>query len=150
MYDVTLFLHNIIRWVALILVLFATISAIYGIFGKRDWTETNRKLGLFSTIALDIQLLLGLLLYIFFSPITKSALLDFGAAMGVAELRFFALEHGFFMLLAIVFAHLGSILPRRVESSNAKYKRAAIFFGLALIFLLLGIPWDRPFLPGLG
>jgi len=150
MYDVTLFLHNIIRWVALILVIIATVSAIYGIFRKRDWTETNRKLGLYSTISLDIQLLLGLLLYVFFSPITKSAFTDFGAAMGIADLRFYALEHGFIMLIAIVFAHLGSALPKRVDTSDAKFKRAAIFFGLAFIFLLFGMPWDRAFFPGLG
>lgn len=150
MYSITLYLHNIIRWIALILVFIAVVSAIFGLFRKREWTGTDRKFGLFSTIALDIQLLLGLLLYVWFSPITKVAFQDFGAAMSVTDLRFFVLEHAFYMALAIVFAHLGSALPKRVEASDAKFKRAAICFGLALILILVGMPWARPLLPGLG
>ena len=150
MYLFTLMLHNIVRWVALALLVVVVVRAFIGWFGKRDWSETDRKLGLFTTIAIDIQLLLGLLLYFVFSPITKFALQDFGAAMGDAVMRFYALEHVFYMVLAIVFAHLGSALPKRAETSNAKYKRAAIFFALALVLILLGIPWDRPLLPGLG
>jgi hypothetical protein len=67
--------------------------------------------------------------------------------MGNADLRFYGLEHALYMLLAVVAAHLGSILPRRAATSRAKFTRAAIFFVLALLLLLLGMPWSRPFLP---
>ncbi len=149
MYVFILTLHNIARWVALGLVVVATVRALIGWLGKREWSETDRKIGTLTTIGVDIQLLLGILLY-FISPLTRLALQDFGAAMGVPDLRFFALEHVFYMLIAIVFAHLGSALPKRAQDSNAKFKRAAITFGPALLFILLGMPWFRPLLPGLG
>ena len=150
MYSFFLALHNIIRWAVLVLAILATVTAFLGWFGKRQWSERDRKIGSFFGIAMDIQLLLGLILYFVYSPLTRTALTDLGAAMGVKDLRFFAIEHVFYMVLAVVFAHLGSVLARRAPDSKAKFQRAAIFFGLALLLMLLGIPWTRPLIPGLG
>jgi hypothetical protein len=149
MYLVMLAIHNVVRWVVLVLLILVTVRAYLGWFGKRDWTERDRKFGSFASMALDIQLLLGLLLYIFFSPITRAAFQNFGQAMGVADLRFFAFEHAFYMLLAVVFAHLGSILSRKATESVAKHRLAAIWFTLALLLIILGMPWARPLFPGL-
>ena len=150
MYDIILALHNLIRWVALILLIVTTVFAFIGWLGKREWAERDRKFGVFTTIALDTQLLLGLILYFFLSPLTKTALQDFGAAMGVADLRFFGLEHAVYMILAVILAHVGSVLAKKAPDSKAKFMRTAIFFGLALLLVLAGIPWGRPILPGLG
>jgi len=150
MYPIFLATHNIIRWVALILIIVAVVRAYLGWFGKREWTQRDRKIGSYTAMAFDIQLLLGLILYFVYSPLVKTALQDFGAAMQVADLRFFAVEHAVYMVLAVVFAHLGSILPRKAEYSEGKHKRAAVFFTLALLVVLLGMPWLRPLLPGLG
>jgi len=70
--------------------------------------------------------------------------------MSVRDLRFFGVEHVFYMVLAVVFAHLGSILSRKAPESKAKFQRAAIFFGLSLLLMLLGIPWTRSLIPFLG
>lgn len=150
MYGAILAVHNIVRWIALFLGIAAAVMAWVGWLGKREWQPSDRKLGSFFSIAVDIQLLLGLLLYFFFSPLTRTALQDLGTAMSIGNLRFFVLEHPLYMLLALVFAHLGSILPRKVDQSAAKYRRAAIWFTLAVLMILLGMPWARPFLPGLG
>lgn len=152
MYDFILIVHNIIRWVVVILLLVTVVRALIGWFGKREWAELDRRLGSFSAIGIDIQLLLGLILYLFFSPFALDGITNFGFeyVMQQADFRFFAIEHALFMILAVVFAHLGSLLPRRVEDPAAKYRRAAIWFALALIVILLGMPWDRPLLPGLG
>ena len=141
-------IHNVLRWVVLVLAIVAAVFAFLGWFKKRAWEERDRKFGLFLTIAIDIQLLLGLLLY-FTSQLVKTALQDFGAAMAIADARQFALEHPFYMILALVFAHLGSTLPKKVDDPQAKFKRAAIFFALTVLFLLLGIPWMRPLFPRL-
>jgi hypothetical protein len=136
--------------VVLIIAVIAVVRAYMGWLGKKDWTPTDRKVGMYVGMAMDTQLLLGLLLYIFFSPLTRTAFQDFGAAMGVANLRFFAFEHVLYMVLAVVFAHLGSILPRKVEAALSKHKRAALLFSLMLVLVLIGMPWTRPLFPGLG
>jgi uncharacterized membrane protein YphA (DoxX/SURF4 family) len=150
MYEFILAIHNILRWIALVLLILTTLFAFIGWLGKREWAERDRKFGFFTTIALDTQLLLGLILYFFLSPLTKTALQDFGAAMGVADLRFFGLEHAVYMILAVILAHVGSVLAKKAPNSKAKFMRTAIFFGLALLLVLAGIPWGRPILPGLG
>lgn len=150
MYAFVLGLHNIVRWLALILGIVAALLAWIGWLGKQDWKPLNGKLGSYFAISVDVQFLLGLVLYLFLSPLTRSALQNFSAAMGASDLRFFALEHPFYMILALVFAHLGSILPRRVEEPPAKFRRAAILISLAVLLILLGTPWLRPLFPGLG
>lgn len=144
MYLLTLSLHNILRWVALILGVIALLRAYMGWFGGRPWTETDRKAGTFFGIALDIQFLLGLILYIFLSPLTREAFSNFGAAMANADLRFYALEHAFYMFLALVFVHMGSVLARRQVEDGKKHRTGAIFYTLAFLVILLAMPWSRP------
>jgi hypothetical protein len=96
--------------------------------------------------ALDLQLLIGLLLYVFLSPVTQSAFVDMAAAMGASDIRFFAVEHPFGMIVAIALAHVGRVRIRKAPDSESRHKRALIFFGLSLLILLASIPW--PFSPG--
>ena len=149
MYPFILGAHNIFRWVVLIAGFLAVIRALIGWLGKKEWTKQDRLFGLVFTSAVDIQLLLGVLLYFVLSPITKGAISDFGSAMGIKDIRFFAVEHVFYMVVALVFAHLGSALPKRVDDAASKHKRAGIWFTLAVLIILAGIPWWRPFFPGL-
>ena len=98
-------------------------------------------------MAIDAQLLLGLLLYFVVSPLmTQTILPNFGSAMQNSSLRFFAVEHGFMMAAALVFAHLGSVFAKRAQDSAGKFKAAAIWFSLATVVILAGIPWFRPLL----
>lgn len=151
MYDVLLAIHNIIRWVVVILLIVTVVRSVVGWIGKREWLENDSRLVSFSMMGIDIQLLLGLLLYIFFSPLGLETITNqgFSFVMDNPEYRFFAFEHGLLMLLAVVFGHLGSIFTKREEDSTAKFRRATIWFGLALIIVLVGIPWGRAFFPGL-
>jgi hypothetical protein len=146
MYTYILSVHNIFRWVVIILTLLAICRGFSGWLSKRSWTSADRKTGLYFSISMDIQLLLGLVLYIFLSPLTKAAISDFGSAMSSPELRFYGLEHLFYMVVAVVFVHLGSILSRRADEEIVKHRRAALWFSGALIVVLLAIPWSRPLL----
>ena len=147
MYLFTLGLHNILRWVIVGLAIYTLYRGLRGWRGGVTFEEADRKAGVFFTIAMDIQLLLGLLLYFVFSPLTKMALSDFGAAMNNGELRFFAMDHVLTMVIAIVFAHIGSAAGKKDLPDQDKFRRATIFFVLALLAVLLGMPWMRPLLP---
>ena len=148
MYPFILAVHNIVRWIVVIAGILAIGRALMGWFGKKQWVKQDRMLGLIFTSSIDIQLLLGILLYFVYSPITKGAFKDFGAAMAISGIRFFVMEHVLMMVLALVFAHLGSALPKKVDDDVSKFKRAALWFGLALITIFAGIPWGRPLFPG--
>jgi heme A synthase len=147
MYPVILGLHNLIRWAAVILLVYALFRMYRGFFSNASWGSTDRKAGLFLTIAMDIQFLFGLLLYFVYSPLTKQFFQNFGGAMGVRELRFFGLEHVLYMVVALVLAHIGGAAGKKDLDDKSKFKRGATFFTLATLALLLGMPWFRPLLP---
>jgi uncharacterized membrane protein YozB (DUF420 family) len=147
MYTFFLAVHNIMRWIVVVLAIIALVRAYWGWFGKRKWSQTDRKVGMFFSISLDVQLLLGLILYFVLSPITRAAIQNLGAAMSNSDLRFFAVEHFFFMLVAVIMVHVGTITSRKAIDDVSKHRRAAIWFSVAVVIILVGIPWSRPLIP---
>lgn len=142
MYTGLLHTHNLLRWLVLLTALVAVILAVAGWSGKKEWTRKDNLAGLLLTIFVDLQLVIGLILYVI-SPLTKIAFSDFGAAMKNPVYRFFAVEHIFIMLIALVLIHVGRAKSKKAIIPAAKHKSAAIWYGIALILFLAGIPWDR-------
>jgi hypothetical protein len=141
MYDLLLFAHSWLRWLVLLAVLMAVARAAGGVSSRRPWTPVDDRAGMWMTSSLDLQMLIGIVLYGFLSPVTKSAFVDMAAAMRAAPIRFFVVEHPVGMIAAIALAHIGRVRARKAATSEAKHKTALIFFGLALLVLLLSIPW---------
>ena len=145
LYPVFLTLHSILRWLVVLAALLAIIRAVTGLSFKRGWMGLDNRAGSWFTILMDVQVLIGIILYFFLSPTTRLAMQNFGGAMGDSVTRFFAVEHVIGMLLAVVAAHVGRALVRRAPNAPAKHRRTLIWFSLSLIILLASIPW--PFLP---
>lgn len=144
LYPIFLSIHSILRWVVILTALFAIIRAITGLSFRRGFMQADNRAGLWFTIAMDLQLLVGIILYFFLSPTTRLALQNFGGAMSNPQARFFAVEHTLAMVLAVVAAHVARSLSRKAESARQKHRRALIGFGIALVLVLAAIPW--PFL----
>lgn len=143
-------LHNLLRWVVLILLL----AAIYKSFtaGKaKPFTTSDNKIGLFLMIACDIMLLLGL--YQWFTGPRGLKMIQ-GIEGGISEVmknkfdRFWAVEHFAGMLIAIILVHIGRAYAKKNIPDMMKHKRTLLFFGLALLIILISIPW--PFREGIG
>lgn len=92
-------------------------------------------------IALDVQMLLGLILYFGLSPTTAAIRADFGAAMQNPVARFWALEHLTTMLLAVVVAHVGRVLARRAATVQGRRMWMTTGFGLATLLMIAATPW---------
>jgi len=145
MYATLLVLHSLLRWVVRVAAVIAIVRAIGGWTGRRACAPLDDRVGRQLVLFFDLQCLVGLVLYALVSPITRAAFSDFGAAMGDRILRFFAVEHVVGMLVAIVLAHIGRARLRKAADDVARHRTAAIFFTLALIVVLISIPW--PFMP---
>jgi hypothetical protein len=145
MYQSALWLHSLLRWAVLLTGLVAWFRAIGGSVARRAWTAQDELWGIVFIMALDLQLLVGLVLYIFLSPITKIAFQNFGAAMRIDTTRFFAVEHVTAMVIAIALAHIGRVRVRRTGDDARRHRLVMIFFGLSLVIMVASIPW--PFLP---
>ena len=143
MYSLVLTLHSLVRWAIVIVGIVAIVRAFMGWRGSRPWAQLDDRLGLTFASVMDVNLLLGLLLYFVLSPITTAAFQDFGAAMADSAQRFFVVEHILVMLIAVVVAHIGRSRSKKAANDQGKFKQAAIFFTIAMALVLLAIPWDR-------
>jgi hypothetical protein len=146
LYPQLLAFHGLLRWVALAAAVAAIFVAFSGWSGTKPAGTNLRKFSVIFVIAMDLQLLIGLLLFFGASPITRAALSNLGAAMKQQESRFFTVEHTMLMLLAVVCAHVGAALSRKGRSDLMKYRGAAIAYTVSLLLILGGIPWWRPLL----
>ena len=142
-YEIFLFLHSWIRWIILILGLVVIIKAYAGWFGNKPFTKGDNGLSAAFIGTLHLNLLIGLVLYFFLSPIVDSAFNDFGAAMKVSELRFWAVEHILVNIIAVIVAQVGRTKSKKAIDAVRKHKLTAIFYTIAFILLLSRIPWGE-------
>lgn len=140
LYTISLLLHSWNRWLILIAGVVVIVSAIKGLSGKTEYSSFQKTWFLIFISSLHLQLLIGVVMYFFLSPITIQALSNFGAAMKDPVLRFWSVEHAFVNIIAIALAQTGSILVKRIESSAGKHKRALIWSGIAMVLILAMIP----------
>ena len=143
MYLGILHLHNTLRWLLLIGLLITLIRYLAGWLGNRPWKKLDHILGIAVTWLMDLQLITGLALYFFLSPITKMALSDFGAAMKNPDLRFYAVEHVLMMFTAVVLVHIGREKSKKALTDTGKFKMGSIFFLIALMVIYAAIPWGK-------
>jgi glucan phosphoethanolaminetransferase (alkaline phosphatase superfamily) len=145
MYKGLLDLHNVLRWAILILLVIALLQA----FAKKPGI---RKSSLWLMICAHVTLLIGL--YQWFTGTYGLKVIQeagFGAVMKDAASRFWAVEHISGMLIAIIL-----ITIARSKAKVLNYQVAAWLYLIALIILLVTIPWPfregigRPWLPGMN
>lgn len=134
-----LVLHNLVRWLILLFGLFTLISAISGLASKREYTSGDGRSNFFFMLGMDIQLLIGLILY--FSGVWFDRLKHIGESMKDPTLRFFTMEHGLMMIIAWILVHAGRISVKKASTSQAKFKKTLLFFGIALLLILIAMPW---------
>jgi hypothetical protein len=146
MYTALLVLHSWLRWLVVLAGIAVLGGAVAGVSTRRAWLPVdNVRLALF-THSLDVQMLIGLILYAFLSPVTRSGFENMQLTMRDPILRFFVVEHLVGMVVAIALAHVGRARVRKAVDAAARHRAALTFVGLAMVALLLSIPW--PGMPG--
>ncbi len=118
--------HSGWRYLVLILLVLAIITAIAGWLGKKPYTEGNRKLNVFTLIFVHIQILFGLVLY-FVSPLVE------------AGIRYWKMEHIGMMIFAAILVTVGNARSKRGDDPSVKHRTIALYFGLALIVIVASI-----------
>src|SRR5271169_6643428 len=100
MYSIILHLHSSLRWVVLLLLLIVFFRSATA--GKRPFSDTDNKFGLYAMIACDVMLLIGLYQW-FAGTLGLHNIENSGmkVVMKDAQSRFFAVEHAIGMLIAI-------------------------------------------------
>jgi len=135
--------HSYWAYIVVLLLIFATINAIIGLTKNKEFTDKDLRISLFTLIVMHIQLLIGLGWY-FMSPAYKA--LKANGMSGIGDVtRLLAVEHPLMMIIAIVFITIGWSKHKKKDTDTGKFKTIAIFYSLALLFVLSRIPWVQWF-----
>lgn len=141
MYYPILFFHSWWRWAVALFLVLAFVRSLLGWIFNSPHKKKDKILGKLLIASVHTQFLVGLALYFFLSPITKIAMAHADYAMQTPSLRFWFVEHISIMFVFLVLVQVGQILSKRAIHERQKHKRMAIFTGLAILVLCVGMPW---------
>lgn len=125
-------MHSLWRWVVLLLAVVALLRGVVGWLRGGEWTSLDRQLSMLAVTAIDIQVLLGIILFISEQRWTSTI--------------FFSAIHPFAGFAALAAAHIGNARVKRATTSQAKYRRLTISLFVALLLMTAVIPsyaWYR-------
>jgi len=144
MYTTVQFIHSWWAYLTLLIILIATINALAGFFGNKEYQPKDFRIALFGLIVTHIQVLLGLALY-FISPNGMQAISNNGMSevMKDSTMRLYAVEHPMIMIFAVILITVGYSKHKKKLISKPKFKMLTIFYTLALILMLSRIPWQQ-------
>jgi hypothetical protein len=140
MYNIILSLHSLLRWVILLLLIINLVRHFSAL--KKPFTGTDKALGLWLMIFAHIILLLGI--YQWFAGAYgyhNISNIGFSAVMQNHAYRFFAIEHTFGMIIAIILITVARGVFRKNLTDRKKHKRCITLYLIALIIILASIPW---------
>jgi len=140
MYQTLLLLHSWLRWFVVLTGVLAVFRAYAGWSGNRPFTKADNGISAAFSGFMWLQVIVGLGLYFGVSPDSGlNGLKHYGMKDPTA--RFFGVEHIAVMLLAAILAQVGRVALKRAPDGALRHKKAFVYFGIALLLVLLMIPW---------
>ncbi|WP_339684375.1 hypothetical protein [uncultured Nonlabens sp.] len=139
MYSILKSAHSGWAYLLLLILAIATINAIIGYFGKKEFGNKDFSLALVGLIVTHIQLLIGLALY--FTPENLGRWESF--EMSNSPIRLLLIEHPLMMIVAVALLTIGYSKHKKKIVSNGKFKMLAIFYTLAFLVVLSRLPWSQ-------
>ena len=123
--------HSIWRYVVLLMALAAIIFSLLAYLGSRPWDNLTDRISFFFTLAMDIQVLVGIGVWLFADWDRNNSLLLW--------------IHPLLMIAAVGLAHAGRVISERASDSRNKGGRATLFFVSSLVVVLVAIQFaTRP------
>ncbi|HYO48824.1 MAG TPA: hypothetical protein VEW94_03140 [Chloroflexia bacterium] len=119
--------HSVFRWVVLLVAVGAIILAVLSALGRREWDGISDRTAFFFTLAMDLQLLIGLVLWLVESRWSSSD----------TALTWL---HPLAMIAAVGLAHVGRVRSDKATASADRGRQAAIFFAASLLVVIIAIP----------
>lgn len=143
-----LILHSWLRWLILIAAIWTIIQAISGMATRRPYGSADSKSSLFFSIFMDLQFLIGIILYFVNGWARNWTGGHIKEMMSNPAQRFFTLEHIVMMIIALILVHIGRSVVKKTSVDRKKHSKSLVYFGIAFILILLAVPW--PFRIDLG
>lgn len=140
-YGVALLFHSYLRWIVLGAAFLVLGRSVTGWRSGRSWTPGDARALAGFVGLLDLQLVLGLVLYLVLSPISGAFFADPASGMKDSVLRFFGVEHVFAMTIAVGVVHAGRARAKKAIEPRDRHRRVCVSLLVGLGVMLVAIPW---------
>ncbi|MFN0276334.1 MAG: hypothetical protein ACKVPJ_11335, partial [Chitinophagales bacterium] len=143
-YDLAFPVHSLMRYVVLLFLGWAIVTANKARKNSSLEFTSVRRPAFFTILAIDIQLLLGIYLWIVrvmyvggYSAEAKGGFMDkFSNLKRITKVdseRIVLLEHALIMFIALVIIHIGYAKAKRAATDQLKSKRIFVFYTIGLV-----------------
>jgi hypothetical protein len=129
---VVLFAHSILRWAVLAAAAWAAFSARVGLHDGRAFTRKARVPGVVLAAVADLQLLLGLSMWLWLSP---------HAITSGGRSHYWTFVHPLAGVAVVALVHVGNLRSQRMLDDAGRWRTAYWFYLAALIVAVLAVPW---------
>jgi hypothetical protein len=129
---IVLFAHSVVRWAVLACAAWAAFAALSGLRGRRAFTRKARVPGVVLAGVADLQLLLGLSMWLWLSP---------NAVTAGGRSHYWTFVHPLAGIAVVALVHVGSVKARRTLDDAGRWRTSFQFYLAALIVAVLGVPW---------
>lgn len=144
MHQLLLALHSINRWLVIASLLYTIFLSLKGLRNNSMFAKSDNLFRHLTATFAHIQLLIGVYLYTI-SPIVKFTSGIPSVNTILDEHIFFKYIHIILMIVAVLIITIGSAKTKRIASDRLKFKTMLMWYALALVMILIAIPW--PFSP---
>ena len=138
MYKFLVLLHIITSSLFLAVAIATTVRSVAGWSGNLSYSRTDKYLRTFFMLLLYLTLIHGIIMYFFIDPSSKSAV-DAQHELQRVSLRFWVVEHFYFMTFALILAQIGGVLIRRTSSDKNRFAYASFYYGIATFITIVSM-----------
>ncbi len=145
-----LYFHSILRYFVLLFMFLVILQSLTGMLSKRPFKKNDKTGALILMILCDVQLLVGLALYMVNGWAGKMGV---AGAMKDSVIRFFGMEHPLMMIISLVLVHIAYAKTKKNISDDKKFRTLFWCIIVSLFLVMAAIPWPgrsgvgRPFVP---
>ena len=118
--------HSGWRYLVILVLVVTLAKVLIGLFGKNRWGSFDNLLNRITPIVIDIQFLLGLVLWVLQQRWTGGAMLA-------------SWEHPFTMIIALVLGHVTSSRVKKAPTDAAKFQAATVGYLITTLVVALGV-----------
>jgi hypothetical protein len=122
----------------MLIAIILTVRSITGWLNKKEYSQSDRYLAIGFLVMLYLTLINGLIMYFFIDPALKASM-DMHAAIKRASLRFWVVEHFYFMTFALILAQIGGIFIRKATNDRSRFAYASFYYGIATFITIVSL-----------
>lgn len=145
-HEFMLTIHAYLRWGVLVAGLLSWAASLHGWGSGRRWTFADERMASAMVMWVDLQLVVGLLLYLWLSPMSEAVFrAGLRATVTSPPLLFFGVLHPCLMILGFLLVHVVRVRGKKASTDRERFRVMSLGLSLWGLLVTLAIPW--PWMP---